>query len=134
MATTAILIMSLLVGPGGQSELRALLVKDSWAYDVKIGRVAVERRVVTFCDDGRVRQRIVDDTGVHDGDGRWTLDETGETAVLVLSGDGLRERGRFTIRYLSRENAIELRFDGDDRYARVFRSVKGAGAPCTARD
>lgn len=132
MVTTAILIMTLVAGPA--SELRALLVKGSWAYEVKLGRVAVERRVLTFCEDGRVRERIVDDTGVHDSAGTWRLDETGDTAVLLLSGDGLRERGRFTIRHLSREHAIELRFEGDERYARVYRSARGAGAPCPAPD
>lgn len=103
------------------SELHELLLQDAWAHDVRIGRVAVESRVLVFRDGGEVFERIFDDTGVHDFAGTWTLEPSTDSIVLVLAGDHLRDRGRFTIARAANGDAIELRSLEGERVLRFDR-------------
>lgn len=110
------------------SELGEVLLQDAWAHDVRIGRVAVESRVLVFRDGGEVSERIYDDTGVHDASGTWTLEQSDGSIVLVLKGDHLRDRGRFTIARAANNDAIELRSIEGERVLRFDRR-KGLAIP-----
>lgn len=91
------------------AELLEVIVQDAWALDVRIGRVAIESRVLVFRETGVVCERIYDDTGVHDAKGTWALERSNGSLVLVLTGEHLRDRGRFEVARLTNEDAIELR-------------------------
>ena len=122
--------------PAADRDAAALLeviVQDAWALDVRIGRVAVESRVLVFRETGDVCERIFDDTGVHDASGKWTLERSNGSLVLVLTGEHLRDRGRFEVARLAKEDAIELRSLKSQRALRFVRR-KGVFVPRTGAE
>ncbi len=110
------------------SELGELLLQDVWAHDVRIGRIAVESRVLVFREGGDVSERIYDDTGVHDASGTWALEQSTDHILLVLKGDSLRDRGRFRIARAAGDDSIELRNLEGERVLRFDRR-KGLAFP-----
>lgn len=91
--------------------IQVVLERGTWTNHVRSGRVAIEDVRLAFCSNGDVRERIADDTGVHESRGRWKLLGEGDCVRLDLSG-GLRTHGRYCIRYDERADAIEL-INGD---------------------
>lgn len=110
------------------AELLEVMLQDAWAHDVRIGRVAVESRVLVFRDDGEVSERIFDDTGAHDAAGTWALEKSNGSVILVLTGEHLRDRGRFAVTRILDEDAIELRSLVGERVLR-FERRKGVSFP-----
>lgn len=110
------------------AELLEVMLQDAWALDVRIGRIAVESRVLVFREDGEVSERIFDDTGVHDAGGTWALEKSSGSVVLVLTGEHLRDRGRFEVTRIPDEDAIELRSLVGERVLR-FERRKGMSVP-----
>ena len=115
-------------------KLADILTKGSWGHVTSVGppnhSIALESRTLTFCACGHFRETIGDDTGSHDNYGKWALERTDHGDVLVLAGE-LHYRGRFSIKYLEKEQAIDLWFDAPERALR-FQSVKTYDDPCTS--
>jgi len=111
-----------------------ILTKGSWAHVTRVGppnhSIALESSTLTFCACGHVRETIGDDTGIHESYGNWALEPTDHGDVLILAGE-LRYRGRFSIKYLEKEQAIDLWFDAPERALR-WQSVKTYDDPCTS--
>ena len=110
------------------SLLREVLLKHAWAHEVRIGIVAIETRVLIFRETGEVSERIYDDTGVHETTGSWQLKEADGADILVLTGEGLRDKGQFSVKRDPQDKAIELREVGSDR-AIQFQRRKGVIEP-----
>lgn len=110
------------------AELLEVMLQDAWAHDIRIGRVAIETRVLVFRKDGEVVERIFDDTGVHDAAGTWALEKANGAVILDLTGEHLRDRGRFEVSRLANEDAIELRVLAGQRVLR-FERWKGMSLP-----
>lgn len=106
------------------SQLREVLLQDVWAHDVRAGRVAIETRVLVFRETGEVSERIYDDTGIHEAAGKWQLEESGDSVIIVLAGERLRDKGRFTLRLDAKGEAIELR-EVEGKRALRFQRRKG---------
>lgn len=118
----------------GGGRLEDVLKEGAWVHEARLGPIVVESWTLTFCDKGRVCERIGDDTGTYDCDGTWTLERTDDGDLLILTGEYLRYRGRFRITYSEKERTFDLHTGTGDGILR-FRSVKaGDGAPCTASD
>ena len=112
------------------TQLEVVLTEGQWVYDVRLGRVAIESRTLTFCGEGRVHERIMDDTGVHDSSGAWALERSADGDILVISGEKLRDRGRFAITDSQNEKAIYLRFESGGRTLRFQGQRGGSPSPC----
>jgi len=110
------------------SDVRELLLQDAWAYDVRSGPIAIESRILIFGKEGAVSECMYDDTGRHDALGTWALEESNGSVVLVLSGKGLWDKGRYVVKRVPHDEAIELRFAGEERVLR-FERRKGYAFP-----
>ena len=117
---------------GSDVNLADVLIKGSWYFETSAGppnhRIALEGRTLTFCACGHVRETIADDTGRHDGYGTWAVERTDHGDVLILTG-GLRYHGRFAIKYLEKEKAIDLWIGSAEELMR-FKNVKTERDPC----
>ncbi|HEX3145600.1 MAG TPA: hypothetical protein VHQ64_16625, partial [Pyrinomonadaceae bacterium] len=113
--------------------LAEALTKGSWEHLTNVGppnhRIALESFTLTFCGCGHVRETIADDTGPHETYGSWSLEHTEHGDVLILPA-GLRYHGRFSIKYLEKEQAIELSIGAPEQALRL-QSAKTKGDPCT---
>jgi hypothetical protein len=114
-------------------KLADVLTKGSWEYKNNAGTptrpIALEGITLTFCAGGRVRETITDDTGLGELYGKWALEHTDDGDVLILSGKYLRDHGRFSIKYLEKEKAIDLSI-GSPQWTLRFQSVKTGDEPC----
>src|SRR5262249_9527180 len=88
------------------TKLADALTKESWEYETNAitpdhpnGR---ERRTLTFCPCGHVREGFRSDSTTADLYGKWALESTDRGDVLILSGGYLVDRGRFSIKYLEK--------------------------------
>src|ERR1051326_7820387 len=82
------------------TRLEDVITEWDWAHEVRLGKVnGIESQTLTFCAGGRVRERIGDDTGIHDSYGTWALEHTPDGYVLTLSGEQLHYRGRYPTTY-----------------------------------
>ncbi len=105
-------------------KLADILTKGSWAHVVPLGPIVIETCTLTFRADGHVREEIGDDTGLHYSYGIWALERTDDGDVLRLS-DELRYHGRFSIKYLEKEKAFDLRIgSGSTERLLRFESLK----------
>lgn len=113
------------------TQLEDVLKKGAWVHNVRLGgRITIESRFLTFCDEGRVYERIWDDTGRHDSSGDWSLEKSADGDVLVLSGTQLLDHGRFFVTYAEKEKAIDLRYVQGGTTLR-FESVRAdTPSPC----
>jgi len=102
------------------SRVRKVLVRDAWVHNVRLGRIAVETCVLVFQETGEMSERIFDDTGIHDTAGTWKLEESDGKVILVLTGEHLRNKGRFALT----QDAKELRL-GEGETALRFQHQKG---------
>ena len=111
------------------TKLEDILKKGAWVHVVRLGgRITIESRSLTFCDEGRVYERIGDDTGRHDSHGDWSLERVADGDVLILSGAQLRDHGRFSITYSEKDKAIDLSLGGSTLR---FESVRAeTPSPC----
>ena len=114
------------------SDLREVLLHDAWAHEVRSGPIAIESRVLLFREVGEVIECIYDDTGRHDASGMWALEQSNGSVVLVLSGKGLRDKGRYALTHLPNDDAIELRMEGGERVLQFQRRKGMAGPPASA--
>jgi len=103
------------------SHLREVLLRDAWVHDVRLGPVAVESLVLVFRETGDVNERVFDDTGIHDAAGNWKLEESDGSVILVLSGENLRNKGRFNLKVEPKDDAIEFRTVGGEGTIRFER-------------
>jgi hypothetical protein len=110
------------------------LTKGSWEYETKAGTpdhpIARERRTLTFCACVHVRERFINDSTTADLYGKWAVESTDHGDVLILAGGYLTDRGRFSIKYLEKEKAIDL-WIGSPEKALRFQNVKTERDPCT---
>jgi hypothetical protein len=106
------------------ADLRELLLQDAWIHTVRSGPIAIESYVLVFRKDGELSETILDDTGGHHNAGSWQLEASDDQVVLVLTGDQLRNKGRFALQQVDKEAAIEFQRVGDDR-AMKFERKKG---------
>ena len=115
-------------------KLAEVLTKGSWEYLTNAGTpdhpIAIESFTLTFCGCGHVRETIADDTGIHVAYGSWALERTDHGDVLILT-DGLRYHGRFSIKYLEKEKAIDLWIGAPEQALRL-QSAKTQDDPCTS--
>lgn len=112
---------------GDISHIRELLLRDAWVHNVRQGRIAIESIVLMFREKDEVNERIYDDTGGHDASGTWQLEESGGKIILVLTGNNLRNRGRFALNPDPKGDWIELRpVDGET----VVRCQRQKGYRC----
>jgi hypothetical protein len=116
----------------GSGQLEDVLKEGAWVHETRLSeRNVVESWTLTFCDRGRVGERISDDTGMYDSYGTWTLEHTHDGDILTLSGEHLHYRGHFPITYSEKAKAFHLRWTGETTMR--FRAVKANdGAPCVA--
>lgn|GEM_PF-4563876 len=116
------------------TKLAEALTKGSWEYETNAGTpsnpIARERRTLTFCPCVHVRERFRSDSTTADLYGKWALESTDHGDVLILSDGYLVDRGRFSIKYLEKENAIDLSIGSAAKTLR-FQSVKRERDPCT---
>ena len=124
--------------PQSQSDgvkLAEILTKGSWEYLTNAGTpdhpIALESITLTFCADGRLRQRIGNDTGVYDEYGKWKLERTANGDLLILSYEPLvwprYGGGRIRINYFEKEKAFDMLFgSGTLRFQSVTEHE-----PCT---
>lgn len=117
-------------GVDAAASMRNALVESTWSLNVKLGRVSIETRSLTFCADGTLRERIADDTGLHDAKGTWNLKASEGGLVLELTGAGIRDRGRYGITELPKERAIELRLVDSQRVLRFERGTRETASAC----
>jgi len=106
------------------SQLRELLLRDAWVHDVRGDPIAFESLVLIFREKGEVSERVYDDSGWHDTVGMWQLEESDGKVVLVLTGDNLRYKGRFTLRPDVKGDVVELGDVGGETVVR-FQHQKG---------
>jgi hypothetical protein len=110
-------------------KLEDILTNGSWKYENNAGTpdhpIAPDSITLTFCADGRLRQRIVNDTGLYDEYGKWKLEHMDAGDVLILSYEPLvwprYSGGRITIKYFEKEKAFDMLFGS---YTLRFKSVK----------
>jgi hypothetical protein len=119
-ATTAVLPMNN-QSNSPISHMRELLLRDAWVHDVRLGPIAVESLVLVFRETGELSERVFDDTGIHDAAGKWKLEESDGSVILVLGGGNLRNKGRFTLKEETKDDAIELRYVGGEATIRFER-------------
>ncbi|HKC62074.1 MAG TPA: hypothetical protein VKB86_00445 [Pyrinomonadaceae bacterium] len=120
--------------PPAGTRLEDVITEWDWAQEVRLGKIAIESQTLTFCAGGRVRERIADDTGIHDSYGTWTLENTKDGYVLTLSGEQLHYRGRFPLTYSEKERAFYLHVGSGDRTWRYNAVRKGGPDQCAAPD
>lgn len=114
-------------------ELKDVLTEGEWVHPVKLGnKFVIESEAFTFCAGRRVRQQIIDDTGIHTSWGEWSLEKSDDGHVLVLSGDQLLYRGRFPITYSEKERAFYLHVGSGDRTWRYEGQRGETPSPCTS--
>jgi len=116
------------------TKLAEVLTRGSWEYETNAGTPghpnARERRTLTFCPCVHVREHFSSDSTTADLYGKWALESTDHGDVLILSGGYLVDRGRFPIKYLEKENAIDLWIGSAEKTLR-FQSVQTESDPCT---
>ena len=115
-----------------QSGLRNILCRDAWTNGVNLGPIAIEQRTLVFYDDGTIRQQIADDTGLHDLQGKWLLEQAADQTSLMLEGRNLLIKGRYVIVYDAKKDVIELRYD-DAHPALIFERLKGFQRTATVK-
>lgn len=115
-----------------QDKVEELLTTNDWRHEVRQGRIAIESRVLTFCVDGRLRERIFDDTGTHDSYGTWRVEHKDDVEVLVLAGESLRNRGRFALSHSRKELTIDLRMESGGGTTRFRGERRSPDTKCSA--
>lgn len=108
------------------ARLRAVLLHDTWAHTTPLGPIVIETRVLVFRERDELSEWIYDDTGPVELKGSWHLEPAGDSVVLVLEGEYLRDKGRFTLTHIPKDHAIELRLIGGKEVVRFQIQKKSA--------
>lgn len=103
-----------------RANLRDVLCRDAWSSATQFGPkdhpITVESRILVFYDDLTVLQQIVDDTGIHDSRGTWSLESGPDGIVIVFKGEHfLVLRGQCAVFYDEKADVMEFRYRDKDR-------------------
>jgi hypothetical protein len=109
------------------SHLRELLLQDAWVHEVRRG-TAIGTYALVFRDKGEMSEQIWDHSGNYEVAGSWKLEESDGKITLVLTGEYLRHKGRFTLQQNAKGDAIDFRLAGGKTALR-FERQKGYRPP-----
>ena len=109
------------------SHLREVLLQDAWVHEVRRGPIAIKTYVLLFRDKGEMTEQIYG-RGNYEIAGTWKLEESDGKIILVLTGQYLPNKGRFTLKQAAKGDAIDFRLVGGRTTLR-FERQKGYRPP-----